>query len=75
MSPVHARGHGTALLAHLEALLAGRAARLLVVETSGLPDFAATRGFYPRNGYHAEGRLRDLSAPGDDKVIFLKRLA
>ena len=37
-------GVGTALLAEMERRLAGRA-RLIVVETAGRDDYAATRGF------------------------------
>ena len=33
------QGHGAALLRHVEHLLAAGGARLLLVETSGLPDF------------------------------------
>jgi ribosomal protein S18 acetylase RimI-like enzyme len=68
------RGHGTAILRHVEALLAARRQRILLVETSGLPEFAATRGFYRANGYDAEGRIRDFYAAGEDKVIFRRAL-
>jgi ribosomal protein S18 acetylase RimI-like enzyme len=68
------RGHGTAVLRHVEALLAARGQRILLVETSGLPEFAATRGFYRANGYDEEGRIRDFYAAGEDKVIFRRVL-
>lgn len=68
------QGHGTAVLRHVEALLAARGQRILLVETSGLPEFAATRGFYRANGYDEEGRIRDFYAAGEDKVIFRRAL-
>jgi ribosomal protein S18 acetylase RimI-like enzyme len=68
------RGHGSAVMRHVEAMLAARGQRILLVETSGLPAFAATRAFYLGNGYDAEGRIRDFYAAGDDKVIFRRAL-
>jgi ribosomal protein S18 acetylase RimI-like enzyme len=68
------QGHGKAILRHVEALLAAWGQRILLVETSGLPEFAATRGFYRANGYDEEGRIRDFYAAGEDKVIFRRAL-
>ncbi len=68
------RGHGSAVLRHVEAMLAKRGQRILLVETSGLPAFTATRGFYRANDYGEEGRIRDFYAAGEDKVIFRKSL-
>jgi ribosomal protein S18 acetylase RimI-like enzyme len=68
------RGHGTATLRHVETMLAAQGQRILLVETSGLPEYAATRAFYRGNGYDAEGRIRDFYAAGEDKVIFRKAL-
>lgn len=66
--------HGKALVAALEAALRDRAARLLIVDTSGTEDFEATRAFYNAISYRAEARINDFWAPGDDKVIFTKAL-
>ena len=44
------RGRGAALVRHVERELAGRGARLLIVDTSGLPEFERTRAFYRRCG-------------------------
>lgn len=67
------RGYGTRLLAAVEEAL--KAERILIVETSGLEDFEATRRFYVQCGYRLEATIRDYWAAGDDKVIFRKRLA
>jgi ribosomal protein S18 acetylase RimI-like enzyme len=68
------RGRGAALLRHVEADLAARGARVLLVETSGLPEFARTRAFYRTNGYDEEARVREFYAAGEDKVVFRKAL-
>lgn len=67
-------GIGAALMRHVEALLRHQGARVLLVETSGLPAFARTRAFYQRLGYAEEARIREFYQAGEDKVIFRKVL-
>lgn len=67
-------GIGTRLTTAVEMRLAAAGARLLLVETSGLPEFAATRGFYRRRGYAEEARIRDFYRAGEDKLVFRKAL-
>jgi ribosomal protein S18 acetylase RimI-like enzyme len=67
-------GVGGALLETMEADLHHRHARLVRVETSGLPVYQPTRAFYERFQYRETARLRDFYRPGDDLVIFTKRL-
>jgi GNAT superfamily N-acetyltransferase len=64
-------GVGTALLLEMERRLLGLA-RLIVIETTGRPDYAATRGFYEARGYSPTATIRDFYAPGDDQVVFVK---
>ncbi len=71
---LHGRGIGAALMAHLEAYLAAQGARVLLVETSGLPAFARTRGFYTHIGYTEEARIRDFYKAGEDKIVFHRTL-
>jgi ribosomal protein S18 acetylase RimI-like enzyme len=68
------RGVGRRLVAAIESELASAGARLLIVETSGLPEFAATRRFYAGAGYEQEARIREFYRAGDDKVVFRKLL-
>ena len=70
---LHGAGVGTALLAAMEQRLAG-AARLVVVETAGRSDYAPTRAFYEARGYRRTAVVPDFYAPGDDQVIYTKRL-
>ena len=69
------RGIGAALVRDIEDVLAARGARVLLVETSGLPAFARMRAFYRANGYDEEARVREFYAVGEDKVVFRKALA
>lgn len=68
------RGIGGALLGHTEALLEKEGARMLVAETSGLPSYGPARRFYIKNGYIEEARIKGYYRPGDDLVIYVKRL-
>ncbi|MEL7059666.1 MAG: GNAT family N-acetyltransferase [Acidobacteriota bacterium] len=68
------RGVGAAMLRDLEDRLRERAARILLVETMGTPEFERTRAFYRRNGFVEEARIRDFYEAGGDKVVFWKRL-
>jgi ribosomal protein S18 acetylase RimI-like enzyme len=68
------KGRGTALLRHVEQTLAGQGGRLLLVETSGIPDFDGARSFYRQCGYEEEARIRDFYAFGDDKIVYRRQL-
>jgi len=71
----HGRGIGTRLMCHAEEELQKEPARILLVETSGLPEFGRTREFYAMLGYDREAQIREYYAAGEDKVIFRKALA
>ena len=68
-------GAGGALMSAVEAELQRRRARMVVIETSSRDDYAPTRRFYQKHGYTEAARLRDFYAPGDDRVVFTKRVA
>ena len=67
-------GAGGALVTALESFLRKRGGRILIADTSGTDEFAATRAFYRKNGYAEEARIRDFWAAGDDKIVFWKNL-
>jgi ribosomal protein S18 acetylase RimI-like enzyme len=70
-------GLGSALVAWAEENLRDRGedvAKLVLIETSSLEGFAATRAFYQKVGYGEEARVREYYGPGDDKVVFWKML-
>ncbi|MBW4546989.1 MAG: GNAT family N-acetyltransferase [Symplocastrum torsivum CPER-KK1] len=68
------QGRGATLLRYVEKTLTACGGRMLLVETSGLPDFERTRAFYAKCGYEEEARIRDFYAAGDDKVVFRRVL-
>ncbi len=68
----HGRGHGSALVGRVESALIERGARLLIVETSSLDEFAAARAFYNKCGFRQEARIKNFFAAGDDKIISTK---
>ena len=70
---VHGQGIGTALIEEMEQQLRGKA-RVIVIDTSGRPDYGPTRAFYRARGYQTAAVVRDFYADGDDQVIFSKRL-
>ncbi len=70
----HGEGIGTKMMRYVEADLQQKSVRVLLVETSGVPEFERTRGFYDMLGYDREARIRDYYSAGDDKVIFCKSL-
>ncbi|HSJ75796.1 MAG TPA: N-acetyltransferase [Gemmatimonadales bacterium] len=67
-------GIGTALLLEMERRLAG-VARLIVIETAGRRDYSATRAFYQVRGYTPVSIIPDFYAPGDDQVMFVKKVS
>jgi D-alanine-D-alanine ligase len=67
-------GIGSALLGEMERRLTGLA-RLIIIETTGRPDYAATRAFYQARGYRAAATIPDFYAPGDDQVVFVKTVS
>jgi ribosomal protein S18 acetylase RimI-like enzyme len=71
---IQARGVGGELLRYSEEDLRRAGARLLLIETSGLPHYDLTRRFYLKHGYEQAAVLRDYYADGDDLVVFRKRL-
>ncbi len=69
------KGYGGKLLEYVETTLAERGERLLLVETSGLPELERARKFYRKNGYEEEARIREFYKAGDDKIVFRKLLS
>lgn len=69
-----AQGFGKQIITHIERLLQSKGVRILLVETSGLPEFELTRKFYDNCGYNKEAVIRDFYRNGEDKVIFRKKL-
>ncbi|MCJ7514079.1 MAG: GNAT family N-acetyltransferase [Anaerolineales bacterium] len=67
-----ARGQGTgrALMRQIEFAARAAGGRLIVLDTSGRPEYAPTRAFYERIGYTRSATILDYYAVGDDLVIY-----
>lgn len=68
------QGIGRAMIGYIEQMLTAQGERLLLVETSGLEDFAGTRAFYHKCGYEKEALIREFYQAGEDKIVFRKLL-
>jgi ribosomal protein S18 acetylase RimI-like enzyme len=66
------QGIGAALVTENEKRLRALGARLLIVETSGLPEFEAARAFYTKCGFFHEATIKDFFAAGDHKLVYTK---
>jgi ribosomal protein S18 acetylase RimI-like enzyme len=71
---LHGGGVGRALMEWTEEHLRAAGARLLVVETSGTPEYAPTRRFYERLGYDGHLSVPDFYRSGDDLIVYSKHL-
>ena len=67
-------GIGTRLLQRMEELVLAANGRLIVVETSSCPKYAASRRFYLKNGYNSAETIRDFYRDGEDRVTYVKRV-
>jgi D-alanine-D-alanine ligase len=67
------RGIGKALMNRTETEIRRAQGRLVVVETSGTPEYAPTRGFYEKLGYTRVATVPEFYGPEDDLVIFTRK--
>jgi len=67
-------GIGRSLMKHAEDDIKRMHGRLVMVETSGKPEYNKTRQFYEKLNYRKECQIPDYYAPGDDLVLFSKKL-
>jgi ribosomal protein S18 acetylase RimI-like enzyme len=75
VAPNHqSQGIGKSLLAFAEENIKETLGKIAVIETSSKSEYEASRRFYKAQGYESVCRINDFYAPGDDKLVFLKRL-
>lgn len=73
-SDIQGKGIGGKMMTYLENQLTEQGHRILIVDTSGTPEFKLTRKFYENLNYEKEAVIRDFWNEGDDKVIYRKKL-
>src|SRR6476620_3343882 len=71
----HRGGVGKRLMKFTEEEISRRGGKLLLIETSSQETYGGTIQFYERTGYELVGKIPEYYKPGDDKLIFVKRLA
>ena len=71
---LHGAGVGRALMHATEDAIRARDGRLIVIETASKPSYDATRAFYVKYGAVEAARVKDFYAPGDDKVVYGKKV-
>src|SRR3954464_15492831 len=71
----HRGGVGKRLLKFAEEEIARRGGSMLLVETSSQETYGGTVQFYEKTEYVLVGKIKEYYKPGDDKLIFMKKLA
>jgi ribosomal protein S18 acetylase RimI-like enzyme len=67
-------GIGRELMTLAEQSVFNMGGTIVWVETSGRAIYESTRAFYLAIGYEKVAVMPDFYAPGDDKIVFMKRL-
>ncbi len=67
-------GLGRKIMAEVESRVRAEGGTRIYADTSGRPQYEPTRSFYERSGFEVAARLTDFYAPGDDKVIYVRKL-
>src|SRR3954471_11582694 len=70
----HRGGVGKRLLKFAEEEIVRRGGQMLLVETSSQETYGGTIQFYEKTGYELVGKIKEYYKPGDDKLIFMKKL-
>jgi ribosomal protein S18 acetylase RimI-like enzyme len=70
----HRGGVGKKLLKFTEEETVRRGGRMLLIETSSQETYGGTIQFYERSEYELVGKIKEYYKPGDDKLIFAKRM-
>jgi ribosomal protein S18 acetylase RimI-like enzyme len=71
---VQGKGIGRALFVWMEEQLRAQGVRLIVLETSGTPEYSAARHMYDVLGYTGRLAVPDFYRPGDDLLYYVKPL-
>jgi ribosomal protein S18 acetylase RimI-like enzyme len=73
--PEH-QGHGIGknLMEETQRIILSLGGSRIYIETSSRKQYERTRRFYLKSGYSRESVLKDFYSPGDDKIVFSKKL-
>ena len=70
----HRGGVGKRLMKFTEEETLRRGGKMLLIETSSQETYGGTIQFYERAGYELVGKIPEYYKPGDDKLVFAKKL-
>ena len=68
------QGVGSKLFGFLEEGVKARGGRMILADTSTVPQYEKTQRFYVKNGFQQIARIPDYYYPGNDRITFCKRL-
>ena len=68
------QGVGSKLLGFLEEAVKARDGRMILAETSTVPQYEKTQKFYVKNGFREVSKIPDYYHPGSDRITFCRRL-
>ncbi len=68
------KGIGKKMMEYIENLLRENGNRILIVETSGLPEYDLTRKIYRQCNYVKQAVIPEFYKAGEDKIVFWKKL-
>lgn len=71
---IHGKGLGSGLVKHMEEDLAAAGGKIILIETSGKPEYENERKFYTKNGYDVQTIIKDFYRSGDDLYVYRKYL-
>jgi ribosomal protein S18 acetylase RimI-like enzyme len=72
---VQRQGIGSRLLDFLQEMVREKEGRMILADTSTIPQYEKTRHFYLRNGFEEVAKVPDYYYPGNDRVTFCKRIS
>jgi ribosomal protein S18 acetylase RimI-like enzyme len=68
------QGAGSKLVGFLEEGVKARGGRMILADTSTVPQYEKTQRFYVKNGFQPIARIPDYYQPGNDRITFCRRL-
>lgn len=69
------KGIGKLLMSETESRIAKAGGKTIYVETSSQDFYKPTQDFYLKNGYILKARFEDFYDIGDDKLVYIKKIA
>lgn len=68
------QGMGIKLLKFLEDEVSEMGGRMILADTSSIPQYEKTQRFYLKNGFYEVARIPDYYCPGNDRITYCKKI-